>query len=159
VAAALAAGLIGGTLFELPGTGIATALATLAWFLFGYAFYAAAGALVSRQEDAQSASTPMIMLAMTAYLVSTVVVNPAPGSTAARVLSLLPPLTPLAMPTRIAAWEVAAWEVALSVVLMLLATWGVIRLGARVYTNALLRTGAPVPIREALRRRPSPAGG
>jgi ABC-2 type transport system permease protein len=147
-----------GVLADLPSGGLATVVSTIGWFVLGFTFYAvgyaAAGALVSRQEDAQGAVTPMMMIVMTGYLLSLFVVNPAPGGVAARVLWLIPPITPFAMPVRIAAGEVPVWEVALSVVLMVLATWLMIRLAARVYVNALLRTGARVPFRQALRAAP-----
>lgn len=132
-----------------------TAAALLVWFLLGFTFYAvgyaAAGSLVSRQEDAQSAVTPMVGIVMVAYFASLVLVVPDPTSTVARVVSLLPPVAPLAMPARTAAGAVEPWEVALAIVLMVVAIWLMITFAARVYTNAILRTGARVPIREALR--------
>ena len=63
------------------------------------------------------------------------------------------------MPARISADAAAAWEVALSVSLMLLATSAMVRFAARVYANALLRTGDSVPLTDALRRGPAAAGG
>lgn len=137
----------------------ATAAALLLWFLLGFAFYAvgyaAAGSLVSRQEDAQSAVTPMVAIVMVAYFASLAVVVPDPDGALARVVSLLPPVAPLAMPARTAAGAVAPWEVVLAVVLMVAATWLMITLAARVYENAILRSGARVPLREALLGRPS----
>jgi ABC-2 type transport system permease protein len=148
---AVATGAVG----DLPGGGPLVIASVVVAFVLGFAFYAvgyaAAGSLVSRQEDAQSAVAPMMTVVLTAYFLSLFVVNPDPGSTAARIISLVPPVTPMAMPARIAAGEVAAWEVALAVALMLAATWLMVRLAARVYTSALLRTGGRVPAREALR--------
>jgi ABC-2 type transport system permease protein len=145
-----------GALPDLPDSAGATAAALALWFVLGFAFYAvgyaAAGALVSRQEEAQSAATPMISIVMVAYFASLSLVVPNPDSAVARVVSLLPPVAPLAMPARIAAGEAAVWEVALAVVLMVVAIWLMVVLAARIYTNALLRTGARVPVREALRR-------
>jgi ABC-2 type transport system permease protein len=155
VGAGFAVAAATGALSDLPSGGAATVLATVGWFVLGFGLYAvgyaAAGALVSRQEDAQGAVTPMITVAMAAYLTSVWVVNPDPGSTAAAIVSQIPPVTPLAMPVRIGAGEAAAWEVALSIVLMLAATWLMIRLAGRIYANALLRTGARVPLRRALK--------
>ena len=42
-------------------------------------------------------------------------------------------------------------EVALSVALLLLATYGLIRLGGRIYQGSILRIGAKVKLREAWR--------
>jgi ABC-2 type transport system permease protein len=144
-----------GALSDLPTSGPLVIVAVIVAFVLGIAFYAvgyaAAGSLVSRQEDAQSAAAPMMTIVLAAYFLSLFVVNPDPGSTAARIISLVPPVTPMAMPARIAAGEVAGWEVALAVVLMLAATWLTVRLAARVYTGALLCGGGRVPAREALR--------
>jgi ABC-2 type transport system permease protein len=43
------------------------------------------------------------------------------------------------------------WEGVTAVVLMLIAIYGMIRLAGRMYTGAVLQTGAKVRIREALR--------
>ncbi len=63
-------------------------------------------------------------LVFVAYFASATVVNQSPDSTAARVVSLLPPITPLAMPVRMAHGSVPVWEVGLAVVLMLVARPG-----------------------------------
>jgi ABC-2 type transport system permease protein len=159
-AGALLAGQATGAFSDVPAGGLGTILATIGWFGLGFGFYAvgyaAAGALVSRQEDAQSAMTPMLMIAMTAYLLSVLVVNPEPGAVAATIISLLPPAAPMAMPVRIAAGEAPIWQVAVSVALMLGATWLMVRVAGRVYAAGLLRTGARVPLRRALRGAGSP---
>ena len=132
----------------------ATAASLLLWFLLGFTFYAvgyaAAGSLVSRQEDAQGAVTPMVLIVTVAYLASLILVVPEPTSTVARAVSLLPPVAPLAMPARVAVGAVEPWEMAVAVALMAVAIWLMITLAARLYTNAILRTGARVPLREAL---------
>ena len=64
--------------------------------------------------------------------------------------SYIPGLSPLVMPVRQAAGEVAPWEIALAVVLMVLAIVLVVRLGGRIYSGALLRTGGKIKMREAL---------
>jgi ABC-2 type transport system permease protein len=159
-AGALLAGQATGAFSDVPAGGLGTILATIGWFGLGFGFYAvgyaAAGALVSRQEDAQSAMTPMLMIAMTAYLLSVLVVNPEPGAVAATIISLLPPAAPMAMPVRIAAGEAPIWQVAVSVALMLGTTWLMVRVAGRVYAAGLLRTGARVPLRRALRGAGSP---
>ena len=53
------------------------------------------------------------------------------------------------MPVRSAVGNAPFWEVALSVVLVLAAIYLLVRIGARVYTGALLRTGGKVKLREA----------
>jgi ABC-2 type transport system permease protein len=140
-------------LFELPHTAVATALWALVWFLLGYAFYAvvfaAAGSLVSRQEEAQAAAMPIALGAVAVYLAVFVVVIPWPDSTGARVLSFLPPAAPIAFPARIALDAVAPWEPFAAAALMVAAVYGVVRLAARVYAGALLSGGARLRWRQA----------
>ena len=66
-----------------------------------------------------------------------------------RLASLFPPWAPMVMPVRSAVGNAPFWEVALSVVLVLAAIYLLVRIGARVYTGALLRTGGKVKLREA----------
>lgn len=142
-------------LADLPEGLLAGAGWALVWFVLGFAFfavaYAAAGSLVSRQEDAQTAATPIVMLVLACYFVSLFVVAPDPESTAAMVVSIVPPIAPIAMPARIGAGAAEAWEIALSMALMVAATWALVVAAARVYSHALLRTGAPLKLREAWR--------
>ncbi len=156
-----AAGL--GTAIAIGVTEVPTALvpavaSMVVWFVLGFAFYAvgyaAAGSLATRQEDAQSAATPLAMLVLGAYFVSLLVVGPNPESVAAMVCSFVPFTAPLAMPARIAQDAAAPWEIVVSVASMLLGTWLMIRLAASIYERSLLRTGAPIKpwaaVREAL---------
>jgi ABC-2 type transport system permease protein len=57
----------------------------------------------------------------------------------------------MVMPVRAAVGSAPPWEVALSIVLVALAIVLLVRIGARVYTGALLRTGGKVKLREAWR--------
>ena len=74
-----------------------------------------------------------------------------PDGTLAIVTSYVPGLSPMVMPVRQAAGDVALWEVGVAVVLMLVAIALVVRLGGRVYSGALLRTGGKTKLREALK--------
>jgi ABC-2 type transport system permease protein len=150
VAAALA-----GTLPDLPPFVPGAVAWALLWFVLGFAFYAvgyaAAGSLTARQEDAQSAASPLLTLVLVAYFASVFFVGPDPGGTTARVLSILPLTAPIAMPNRIALGEVEGWEIAVAVVVMLGATWAMTRLAATVYRRALLHSGGRLKVVEALR--------
>ncbi len=120
----------------------------------GYALYASlfasAGALVSRQEDLQSSTTPLTLLVIASYLLSFVALQD-PGGSLARIASLVPVSSPLVMPARLALGEASAGEAALAGAIIALTTLAVMRFGARVYEGAVLRTGKPVGLREALR--------
>jgi len=124
--------------------------------LLGFSLYAvlfaAAGSLVSRVQDVQLASLPILMALSVAYVVSLVVVLPDPNSFASTVLSLVPFLNPVAMPARMAAGA-PEWQVGLAVVLTLATIGAAIWLASRIYVNSVLRTGARVSLREALHGR------
>jgi ABC-2 type transport system permease protein len=134
-------------------------LLLLGWFVLGFAFYAclfAAGAArVSRQEDLQSVTTPGTLLVLVSFFASFYVADD-PGSTAARVLGVLPPFSALVAPVRAAGGSAAWWEAPLAVALMLLAVAGLVVLAARVYEGSVLRMGGTVGLREALRGREQP---
>jgi len=143
-----------GTL-TLSGVAAGTVLWGLLWYVLGFFLYAtifaAAGSLVSRQEDAQSVLTPVTMVLVLGFVVGINLMLQSPDGQATAVLSMIPLLSPVLMPGRIAASLVPGWEVGLSIVLTLLTialfTW----LGGKIYHNAVLRTGSRVKLREALR--------
>jgi ABC-2 type transport system permease protein len=138
---------------EVPGDLISTVAIVIAWFVLGYAWYAAvfavAASLVSRQEDLATVLLPTSLVLIVAFFIGIQAASD-PGGLLARVTSYIPGLSPLVMPVRQAAGEVALWEVALSVALMVLAIVLVVRLGGRIYSGALLRTGGKIKMREAL---------
>ncbi|SDF28395.1 ABC-2 type transport system permease protein [Blastococcus aurantiacus] len=138
---------------EVPGDLISTVAIVIAWFVLGYAWYAAvfavAASLVSRQEDLATVLMPTSMVLIVAFFIGIQAASD-PGGLLARVTSYIPGLSPLVMPVRQAAGEVALWEIALAVVLMVLAIVLVVRLGGRIYSGALLRTGGKIKMREAL---------
>ena len=138
---------------EVPGDLISTVAIVIAWFVLGYAWYAAvfavAASLVSRQEDLATVLMPTSMVLIVAFFIGIQAASD-PGGLLARVTSYLPGLSPLVMPVRQAAGEVELWEIALAVVLMVLAIVAVVRLGGRIYSGALLRTGGKIKMREAL---------
>ena len=149
-------GVVGALAFDvvdLPGRLIGTVLTVVAWFVLGYAFYAsvfgAAASLVSRQEDLGSVLAPASMLLIVGFVIS-VPAAQEPTGTLATVTSFVPGLSPLVMPVRQAAGAAEWWEVGLSVVLMLISIAAIVRIGGRIYSGALLRTGGRVKLRDAL---------
>lgn len=144
---------IGFDVLAVPGDAIGTLAQVVGWFILGYGFYAAVfaagAALVSRQEDLQSVLMPTVVVLVAALVIAIQAVQD-PSGPLAVVTSFVPGLSPLVMPVRMAAGDVAWWEWVASVVLMLLATVALVRLGGRIYAGALLRRGGRVKIREAL---------
>jgi ABC-2 type transport system permease protein len=139
---------------DVPGDIVGTAVSVVAWFVLGFAFYASifavAASLVSRQEDLGAVLMPTTLV-LVAALVIGIQASGDPGGTLAIVTSYVPGLSPLVMPVRQAAGDVALWEIPLAVVLSLVATGLIVRLGGRVYAGALLRTSGKTKLREALK--------
>ncbi len=140
--------------FDVPSVGVEIIAIVVGWFLLGFTFYATgyavAGSLVSRQEDAQNASFPLTILMLAAYFVAIASLESG-DNIAIRIMSLVPPFSPLTMPLRQAAGDAAVWEVAFSVLLMIGAIVLMLRIGGRAYSGGLLRSGGKVKLREAFR--------
>jgi ABC-2 type transport system permease protein len=132
---------------------VAIALA-LVWFVLGYAFYASAyavaGALVPRQEEIQSSTTPLTMLILVS-LFAGFAVNEDPDGTLGHVTAFIPPMAPVTMPSRIILGAAPAWEIAASAALMIAATVLLIPFAGRIYAAAILRTASAVKLRDAIR--------
>ncbi|XVS65044.1 ABC transporter permease [Actinosynnema sp. CA-299493] len=132
------------------------ALATgLLWYVLGFFLYAtvfaAAASLVSRQEELQAVVMPISMSIVVAFLLGINFMVTDPGGTTVTVMSLLPPFAPILMPGRMAMGVAPAWQVLLAIVLALAAIAAITWLGGKVYSNAVLRTGARVRLRDVLR--------
>lgn len=143
-----------GSLHVPAGTPL-TFLAVLAWFLLGYGLYscafAALASVVGRQEDLASALTPLSFLLLGGYgLAFNAALGNADG-TLATVTSFIPPFAPMVMVVRAAVGHLAPWEVPLSMALVVLTTAGLVVAGGRIYSDAILRTGAKVKLRDAYR--------
>jgi ABC-2 type transport system permease protein len=137
-----------------PTTGSAVAMLFL-WFILGYAFYSTAlgvlGALASRMEEASNASSPVSFIAMGGYFFSLLVALNDPAGTAARIATFIPPVSPMVVPLRAALGAIEPWEIVASAALMAAAIWALFVIGGRVYTGAVLQTGARVKLRDAWR--------
>ncbi|MGO2683861.1 MAG: ABC transporter permease [Microbacterium sp.] len=122
------------------------------FFLFGFvllaAMFAAAGAMVSRQEDVGATMTPVMYLTMIPYFL---VIFFGDNPVVMTVLSYVPFSAPVGMPIRLFFNEAEWWEPLASLAIMLVSCVIVILLGAKIYENSLLKMGARVKFREALR--------
>jgi ABC-2 type transport system permease protein len=94
--------------------------------------------------------SPLIALLVGGYLLSTAVLAD-PGATLARVGPFVPPLAPFTVPGRVLLGDAPLWESWLAVVLMMAASYLLVRLGARAYGGALLRLGPKLSIRDLWR--------
>jgi ABC-2 type transport system permease protein len=159
VAIIAASGVIAGTatgvLHLHAGSAVGTIVWLVVWFLLGYTAYAfafaAVASLVSRQEEVASAVTPVMMLLIVGYVIGISILPSQPDSGLVAVLSLIPVFAPTLMPVRLALGVVPAWQAALSVAGMVVIIPLLLWLAARIYRNAVLRSGARVKLRDAWR--------
>ena len=139
---------------ELPQSTASTVALVAVYFILGYLLYAcafaAAGAIVSRQEDVNTATAPLSLLLVAGYLASFTAIG-TPDSTAAVVLTFVPPIAPMVVPARAAQDALPAAELIGSLALMVVAIAAMLWIAARIYDRAVLRMGAPLKLRQALR--------
>lgn len=150
-ATAWATGLLHGTNVNLG----ATAFWALLWFVVGFATYAlllaAMASLVSRQEDVGSVIGPVTTLMVIPYIIAISIAPWNPDNPLVLWLSRIPFCAPLIMPVRIALGQVGLAEsliaLAISLAVIPLLVW----FAARVYSNAVLRSGSRIRLRDALK--------
>jgi len=148
--------LVAGTLADtvtIPEVGVAPFVVAFSFFVLGFVLYAtlyaAAGALVSRQEDAQSVVYPVMLPLLAGYLIALSTIGD-PSALLPTVLSFFPLTAPVQMPIRAQLTDVPAWQIALSALICLATIAAVLVVAGRVYAGGLLRTGRRVKGREAL---------
>ena len=133
-----------------PGVGIALLLFFIFGFIFYAALFAAVGAMVNNQEDAQQAAMPVMLLLIT----SIVFMNPTllnPSSTMAKVTSWLPWSAPILMPLRMAMSSVPWSEVIAVLIGVALSCAVAIWISARIYRVGLLMYGKRPTVGELVR--------
>lgn len=134
---------------------VGTVIWLIIWYLLGFIMYslvfAALAALVSRQEDVGGVITPALMFVILGYVIGISVLPSQPDSTLAEVMSIIPVFAPTMMPMRLAMGGVPAWEAVVSVGLVLALIPALVWLAGRIYANAVMRSGARVKLKDALR--------
>jgi ABC-2 type transport system permease protein len=129
---------------SMPDIHITSLLLILVFFVLGYgvysSLYAAAGATVNSEQEAQQALAPILVL----IIASSVLIQPAmmnPSSTLTRVASMFPFSAPIIMPLRMSLVPIPPWEMAVSIFGLVVAFIAVILLAARIYRVGLLMYG------------------
>lgn len=139
---------------DIPADSLSAAALTVGWFVLGFSFYAAlfavAGALVSRMEELQNAIVPINLVVFASFFISIGAVDD-PDSGIAKIASLLPISSALAMPVRMVLGSATTWEIVASLAIVIGSTALLIPLAGRVYAGAILRTGGRVKVRDAWR--------
>ncbi|RNM15792.1 ABC transporter permease [Nocardioides pocheonensis] len=141
-------------LADLPAARASVLAWAVVWFVVGYTLIATAygvlGSLTSRSEDASSVTGPLTVVLIAAYFAGFATIG-SPDALWARLVSWFPVTAPFAMPNRIAMGAALWWEPLLALVLTAAATAGLVVLGGRIYSHAILRTGAVVKLVDAWR--------
>ena len=149
-AAAIALAATGqGALFSLIGPGF---IWFLVLFVFGFVLiatlYAGASAMVSRQEEVGSVTTPLMMLMLIPYMLVILFNSNALLMT---ILSYIPFSATIAMPLRVVLGQAEWWEPILALVILIATSAVSIMIGARIYENSILRIGGRVKLSDALK--------
>ena len=126
----------------------------LTFFLGGYfiyaAIYAAVGAMVSSEQEAQQAQFPVIVLLVAPIILIPGVIQD-PASTTSTVLSLVPFFSPILMFARAVGGAAPAWQVAASFVAMAVTVVGLAWLAGRIYRVGILMSGKRPSVSEIVR--------
>ncbi|HKY16171.1 MAG TPA: ABC transporter permease, partial [Microthrixaceae bacterium] len=134
---------------------VATLLWGLAWLMLGYGFYccvyASVGATVTRVEEAQSASFPVLLPVLFTYLLAFGVVWADTAPLYYQILGYLPPTAPIAMAVMQASGQATWWQGLISMVICVIGIVWMTRLAAGIYRGSILHTGGRIKFRDALR--------
>ncbi|OGX79861.1 ABC transporter [Exiguobacterium sp. SH31] len=116
----------------------------LTFFTLGYLLYAAMfavlGSLVSRVEESQQMTMPVIMLLVAGFLAAMFGLNN-PEAQIVTILSFVPFFTPMLMFLRVMLVDVPVWEVALSIGIMLGSIGVILWIGSKFYRGGVLFYG------------------
>lgn len=119
----------------------------LFYFIGGYlmygALFAAVGASVETQQEAQQFQFPVTLPLLIGYLGLFTFILPDPHSSVSFWLSVIPFTSPVAMVGRIA-FGVPAWELALSMVLLIAGFFFTTWLAGRIFRIGILMSGTKV---------------
>ncbi|MBD8608148.1 ABC transporter permease [Aeromicrobium sp. CFBP 8757] len=120
------------------------------FFVLGFValagLWAVAGSLASRQEDLQSTTMPGQVLLFAPYIIAF-----SAGAGVKTVVSMLPIMSAMLMPSRMAEGGVPVWQIVVAVVVNVVGAVLIVRLAARLYERTLMRTERKIGFGEALR--------
>jgi ABC-2 type transport system permease protein len=122
-------------------------------FLLYASLYAAAGSLVSRQEDVNTVIMPMTLASTGGYLIGVYAAMGLLDIKAGWIVALsqVPFLSPFMMLGRIATGVAAPWEILVSVALLVVSIGAALWLAARIYAAGVLLYGQRPGLRAIVR--------
>lgn len=120
------------------------------FFVLGFValagLWAVAGSLASRQEDLGSTTMPGQILLFAPYILSIV-----GGASIKTVISMMPVMSAMVMPARMAEGGVPAWQIGVALAVNVIGAVLLVRFAARLYERTLMRTERKIGFGEALR--------
>lgn len=153
--AGLAAGLLAAGVYNAPASLGGSLALVIPWFALGYALYAvayaAAGALASSTENAETAGQPVTYTLVAAYFAGYIALSADMDGVLANFLTIFPLTAPLVLPARSALDGVPLWEHVLAVGLVMASIYALVRFAGRVYGHGLLHSGPRLNPRAAWR--------
>jgi ABC-2 type transport system permease protein len=140
--------------FDVPTLGIDDMAVIVIYFALGFFFYAAIyaaiGAMVNSEQEAQQAQVP-VMLLLVAPMACVQIVAGDPRGTVAEVLTQLPFAAPFLMPMRYFMDAVSVGEMVLSMTILLASLVVTVFVAAKVYRVGILSYGKKPTMRELWR--------
>ena len=147
-------GLPGAGQFELPALGIGAIAVIIAYFLMGFFFYAALyaaiGAMVNSEQEAQQAQAPVMLLLMIPVLCVQIVAGDPRGGVA-ELLTMIPFSSPILMPMRYVLGAASVGEILISLAILAVSLIGAIYVAAKVYRVGILSYGKKPSLSEVWR--------
>ena len=142
------------TPLPMPSVTVGQLIVLLIFFLLGYTLYsalfAAVGAMVSSEQEAQQAQMPVVLM----LVVSIMFLQPVllePEGQLAFTLGLIPVSSPIMMPLRMSTVDVPTWEIGLSILALIAGCYLAVYFAALVYRTGLLMHGKRVSFREVFK--------
>ena len=126
----------------------------IVYFLLGYFFYsalyAAAGASVSSEQEIQQVQMPITMLLVIGIICLQMIGNDPRGSSSA-VMTMVPLWSPMLMPMRYVLGGATLTDVGISLAILAVSTYLVVRAAAKIYRVGILLYGKRPGLRELVR--------
>jgi ABC-2 type transport system permease protein len=125
------------------------------WMVVGYAMYctmfAAAGSMVSRESDANNITFPVVIPLLVAYILSFNVIFSASSPGFYKVFAYIPLTAPIASTVEYSIGGIGVLGVVISLAISAVFIALLARIAAKIYENSILRTGARISLRQALK--------
>ncbi|MEZ4455013.1 MAG: ABC transporter permease [Gemmatimonadales bacterium] len=155
IMAALGAGAAGAaTTSVLPPMPPMLIIVFLTFFILGFLFYssgyAAVGSMVNTVQEAQQVQAPMMVMVIAGFFSAFALLRD-PGSSFAKIVSLIPPIAPFAVPVRYSISPLPPGELILCIVAMVLGLLAMVWLTSRIYRVGILMYGKRASLKDVAR--------